>query len=222
MYHLTRKSLAVISLMLMTAVIGGPASAAEGERHLSFELDAAAAELIRLRVPAGEMEVVGITGDKVIAEATAVCEKAAQNACQTLLNTMEWTQKSGSITELSLSPVGVSEYNDVKIKVKIGVPSAKYLEVNLGAGDLRISDTSACLIAELNAGQITISLAQSQLASASLSAMVGDAKLVYTNGETLSGKRSALVGAKLEWDSGSGPCHTQAKVMAGEVKLTLK
>lgn len=210
------------SILLLGMFFPAVVSATEGERHLSFEQDVAAAELVRLSVPAGEMEVVGIAGDKVIAEATAVCENADADACHKLLIAMEWKQKAGSIAELSLSPTGVSEYNQVKVKVKIGVPKDKNLEVNLGAGELSISDTSACLIAELNAGQINLSFEQSLLASASLSAMVGDAKLVAINGETTSGNRSALVGAHLDWNGDKGHCHTQAKVLAGEAKLTLK
>jgi len=210
------------NLLLLGMFCSAVVSATEGERQLSFEQDVAAAELVRLSVPAGEMEVVGIAGDKVIAEATAVCENADADACHRLLNALEWVKKDGSIAELSLSPGGVSEYNQIKVKVKIGVPKDKNLEVNLGAGELSISDTSACLIAELNAGQINLSLDQRQLASASLSAMVGDAKLVTAKGETTSGQRSALVGAQLDWNSGSGHCHTQAKVLAGEAQLTLK
>lgn len=222
MNQLTRQTGAISSLMLLAALASGPASAADGERHLSFEQDVTSAQLIRLNVPAGAMEVVGIAGNKVIAEATAVCEEPDQDACRELLQQMQWAPKAGSIAELSLNPAGTSEYNQIKVKIKLGVPRDKHLEVNLGAGELNISDTSACLIAELNAGQISIALAQSQLASASLSAMVGDAKLVNANGETTSGKRSALVGAQLDWNGGSGQCHTQAKVLAGEAKLTLK
>ncbi|HSX52360.1 MAG TPA: hypothetical protein VLF09_15450, partial [Cellvibrio sp.] len=75
--------------------------------------------------------------------------------------------------------------------------------------------------AEVSAGQINIDLKESQLATAELSAKVGDVKLNTAKDGDVSGARSLLVGAHLEWQ-GTGSCHTKAKVLAGEAKLALK
>lgn len=101
------------------------------------------------------------------------------------------------------------------------MPEDKKLEVSLSAGELNISGTSACLIADLNAGEINITLKENQLASASLSSKVGDVRLTTTNGETIEGERSLLIGAKLDWTKGAGSCHTKASVLTGEANLTL-
>lgn len=210
------------SIALLAALCSTMVFAKEGERHISLQQDVASAELIRLRVPAGEVDIVGISGDNLVAEVTAVCKDEERQACLNLLKELSWDQKTGSIAEFSLMPAGATSFNDVTIKVKIGVPLDKKLEVNLSAGELSITDTSACLMADLNAGEVNITLKESQLASAAISAKVGDVKLTTTEGGTIAGKRSLLVGAKQDWQKGTGHCHTRAKVLAGEVNLVLK
>ncbi len=86
---------------------------------------------------------------------------------------------------------------------------------------LNFNGTSTCLTANVNAGEINIKLKETQLASAELNAKVGDVKLITANGETIEGSRSLLVGASLEWNKGTGTCHTKASVLAGEAQLVL-
>lgn len=209
-------------IALLITLCSAGVIAEDGERHISLQQDVASAELIRLSVPAGEVDIVGIAGTNLVAEVTAVCEDKEREACLDLLKELGWAQKIGSTADFLLMPDGASNFNNVKIKVKIGVPQDKPLQVNLSAGQLSITDTSACLTAELSAGQIDIKLKESQLASAALSAKVGDVKLTTAKDGQISGARSLLVGAHLEWQQGTGSCHTKATVLAGEAKLALK
>lgn len=212
-----RFSLALLASFLCSTMV----FATEGERHISLQQDVASAELIRLSVPAGEVDIEGIAGTNLVAEVTAVCEDEEREACLDLLKELGWAQKTDKTADFLLMPDGASHFNNVKIKVKIGVPQDKPLQINVSAGELTISDTSGCLKAELGAGQIDITLKQSQLAAVALAAKVGDVKLINPQGESTSGQRSLLVGASLEWQ-GKGKCHTEANVLAGEAKLTLK
>lgn len=223
MYNTTRNHIKLFctGLALLTAFCSLGVVAEEGERHISLQQDVANAELIRLSVPAGEVDIVGIAGTNLVAEVTAICEDEERKACLNLLKELGWAQKIGNTADFLLMPDGTSHFNNVKVKVKIGVPQDKPLQVKLSAGELSIADTSACLTAELNAGQINIDLKESQLASAELRAKVGDVKLNTAKDGDVSGARSLLVGAHLEWQ-GTGSCHTKAKVLAGEAKLTLK
>lgn len=209
------------SIALLTALCSLGVAAKEGERHISLQQDVANAELIRLSVPAGEVDIVGIAGTNLVAEVTAICEDEERKACLNLLKELGWAQKIGSTADFLLMPDGTSHFNNVKVKVKIGVPQDKPLQVKLSAGELSIADTSACLTAEVSAGQINIDLKESQLATAELSAKVGDVKLNTAKDGDVSGARSLLVGGHLEWQ-GTGSCHTKAKVLAGEAKLALK
>ncbi len=223
MHNTTRNSIKLFctSIALLTTLCSIGVVAEEGERNISLQQDVANAELIRLSVPAGEVDIVGIAGTNLVAEVTAICEDEGRKACLNLLKELGWAQKIGSTADFLLMPDGTSHFNNVKVKVKIGVPQDKPLQVNLSAGELSIADTSACLTAEVSAGQINIDLKESQLATAELSAKVGDVKLNTAKDGDVSGARSLLVGAHLEWQ-GTGSCHTKAKVLAGEAKLALK
>jgi len=217
---LSHNTLIGSAFALLTVFSSGFAFAKDAERTINLQEDVASAELVKISIPAGEVRITGTTGNSVTAEITAQCQsKKDKEDCTKLLNELGWSKKTGATLELGVAPSGITKYDDINIKVKIGVPKDKKLEVSLHAGDLHIEGTSACLAADVNAGEISINLKESQLASAELKAKVGDVKLVTSKGAT-EGERSLLVGASLEW-KGAGACHTKANVLAGEARLTL-
>jgi hypothetical protein len=209
------------STLLLAMALSSVAFAADGERTVTLQEDISQAELIKLNVPAGDVEITGTTGNSLTAVVTAVCRPEKQKNCNQLLKDLDWSKKNGSIAEFGLSPSGITRYDDVTVKVKFSVPKDKKLEVNLSAGELRIDGTSACLTAEVNAGELNIKLKDSQLGSAELTAKVGDVKLITAKGDAIEGERSLLVGAHLDWSKGGGSCHTKASVLAGEVQLMI-
>lgn len=224
MFSISRNTIVGSTLSLLAAFSSAVALAGDGERSITLQEDVSGAELIRLDVPAGDVEITGTTGTSVTAVMTATCQKEKRENCLQLLKELGWSKKTGTVTEFGISPSGITRYDHVTINVKFGVPKDKTLEVNLSAGELRIAGTSACLTANVNAGEINIKLKEDQLASAQLSAKVGDAKLITAKGETIEGERSLLVGASLEWkgaDTNIGACHTKASVLAGEAQLIL-
>jgi hypothetical protein len=224
MFSISRNKIVYSALTLAVAFNSAMAFATEGERTITLQEDVAGAELIRLNVPAGDVEITGTTGNNLTAVVTATCQKEKQENCYQVLKDLAWSKKTGSVTELDLAPASITRYDHVTIKVKFGVPKDKKLEVNLSAGELRIAETSACLTADVNAGEINIKLKESQLASAELSAKVGDVKLVTAKGDRIEGERSLLVGASLDWKGAGtniGACHTKASVLAGEAQLVL-
>jgi hypothetical protein len=224
MFSMSRNKIVYSALTLAMAFNSASAFASEGERTITLQEDVSQVELIKLNVPAGDVEITGTTGNSVTAVVTATCQKGSRENCYQVLKDLGWSKETGSIAEFGLSPAGITRYDHVTINVKFGVPKDKKLEVNLSAGELRIAGTSACLTANVNAGELNIKLKESQLASAELNAKVGDAKLVTAKGETIEGQRSLLVGASLDWksaDTNIGACHTKASVLAGEVQIVL-
>ncbi|WP_189420366.1 DUF4097 family beta strand repeat-containing protein [Cellvibrio zantedeschiae] len=220
MFSMSRNKIVYSALTLAVAFNSAMAFAAEGERTVTLQEDIAQAELLRLEIPAGDVEIIGTAGTGLTAVVTVVCQKENQENCYKLIKELGWSKKTGTVTELSLSPAGITRYDHITLKVKIGVPKDKKLDVNLSAGELRISDTSACLTAEVNAGELNIRLKENQFASAELSAKVGDAHVISPTGEKIEGDRSLLVGANASW-KGTGSCQTKASVLAGEVQLRL-
>lgn len=221
MFSISRNKIVYSTLSLLAVFSSAIVLAGEGERSITLQEDVTQAELIKLNVPAGEVEIVGTTGNSLTAVVTAICQKENQENCYQLLKELRWSKTTGKTAELALTPSGITRYDHVSLKIKIGVPQDKNLDINLSAGELRIENTSACINASLNAGQLNLKLKESQLASAELHAKVGDVKLTNPNGETRAGERSMLVGAGLNWSKGTGACRAKAEVMAGEVHLTL-
>lgn len=220
MFSISRNTIMCSTLSLLAVFSSAGALATDGERTITLQENVSGAELIKLNVSAGDVEITGTTGTGVTAVVTATCQKEKRENCIQLLKELGWSKKARNVAEFGLSPSGITRYDNVTIKVKFGVPKDKKLEVNLTAGELRIEGTSACLTANVNAGEVNIKLKESQLASAELSAKVGDVKLVTAKGDRMEGERSLLVGASLDW-KGTGTCHTKASVLAGEAQLIL-
>ncbi len=221
MFSSTRTRIICGTLALAAMFTSATCIAQDGEKRITLQENSGKAETIKLIIPAGKMLVSGTTGSTVTAELTASCQpKKDKEKCAKLLKELAWAQKLGPVAEFGLSPSDISEYNDMNIQVKFSVPKDKKLNVSLSAGDLRIEGTSACLDAEVHAGQIQINLKEAQLASAELVSRVGDVHMITSKGR-VDGNRSLLVGANLEWNKGAGACHTEASVLAGEVQLKL-
>ncbi|RYZ93810.1 MAG: hypothetical protein EOO68_21395 [Moraxellaceae bacterium] len=206
------------ALITVVALTSATTFANDGEKTITLQDDVTKAELVRLNISAGDVEVKGNTGNSITAVVTAVCQQENRDNCVQMLKELGWSKKSGAVTELSLIPATINRYEHVTVKVKLSVPKNKKLEINVSAGELRIDGTSACLTANLNAGQLNLHLQQTDIATAQLSAKVGSVR-VTTPKDTIEGDRSLLVGADMTF-KGVGLCHTKASVMAGEVHLT--
>ncbi len=220
MFSISRNTIIGSTFSLLAVFSSATALASEGERNITLQEDVSTANLIKLNVPVGEVIVSGTTGNNLTAVATISCQKEKRENCYQLLKELSWSKTTGNTAEFSLAPGGITRYDHVSIKIKFGVPQDKKLDINLSAGELRIDNTSACLNAEVNAGEINIKLKEDQLDSAKLTAKVGDVKLVTARGDAIEGERSMLVGASLDW-KGTGTCQTKASVLAGEVHLEL-
>lgn len=211
------------AVTLLAFAISGSAFANANQASQRFEADVSQAQDITIDIPAGQVLVVGATGSKLLAEVKATCKQDKQidrPNCQAVLNDLGWSNKMGKGAQLSLVPAKITRYDDIQIDIKISVPNDKPLNIIQAVGELSIEGTSACVNANLNAGQLNLKLKESELGSAELHAKVGDAKLTDVRGQTRSGERSLLVGADLS-HKGKGSCSAKADVMAGEVHLTL-
>ena len=213
-------TLGSMALLLITATA---TTIASDQNKQTLQLDVSNAQSISLDIPAGKLVVQGVKGSKLQAEVKATCkDKKAEDpaACQALLNALNWSKKVDKNAEIALMPTKITDYEDITVEVKITVPENKPLNVKLAAGELQINGTSACLTAEVNAGNLVINLKEAQLASALLKSKVGDVSLTTTTGEKISGDRAMLVGADLNW-KGKGSCHLKANLLAGEAQLIL-
>lgn len=207
----------VMALWCSTLAFGEPS------KKTAVELDVSTADAVIIHVPAGELNISGTTGQTISAEAVISCSKYKEGECSNgIFEEINWSSKlEGSLAQLDLTPSAGKQYDDISVVVNIGVPEDKTLTVNLDYGDLRLKGTNACLDVNVKAGNVELGLPEESLASANLKATIGDVSLTTQAGR-ISGRRSKIIGAKLEWDEGKGACHLQATVRAGNVELHLK
>ncbi len=219
MRSISRKIIISSSLSLITLCCSAVVFAQDSERIITLQENVAQTKLIKLKVPMGEVLVSGVTGDTVTASIKAKCTTPDEGLCHQLLKELAWTKKTGKTLKLGVKQM--TNHEDVIIQVKLSVPNDKKLDLSLRIGELGIDGTSACLSADVNVGTIKITLQESQLASAKLSAQIGEVKLATATGSTIEGHQSLLVGSKLKWNQGTGTCHTKASALVGEVELRL-
>ncbi len=213
-----------ILLVIILLIITLPISVAfGGSTGKHAEVDVSAADAITLNIPVGQLRISGMTEPTIQAEAMITCNQHDGIKCNDdTLEDIAWSSSiEGGHAQLSLTPAKADQYDDLSIVVNVSVPEGKTLTVNLDYGDLELQGTNACLDVTVKAGNVKLGLREKSLASVDLKATIGDVSLTTATG-TIHGKRSKIVGARLEWDEGVGVCQAHAKVSAGNIALTLK
>lgn len=211
----------LIRLMLLVGFIPLSFNTFADQKSIKFDQDLSGADALQLSLLAGSANVYGIEGSRAIGEVTLSCEKESSRQCKAIKEKMHWTYTAGKNALIGLDPHSMNFGDQVKIHISIGVPKNLPISVAQSAGALKIENTNACLTAALAAGELSMNIKEADLRSATISATVGDAKLITTDGHTTSGKRSLLVGATIEWEHGKGSCVLKAATAAGETRLRL-
>ena len=85
MFSISRNTIVSSTLSLLVVFSSTGALAGDGERSITLQDDVVGAELIRLNVPAGDLEITGTTGNSVTAVVTATCQKENQDNCYQVL-----------------------------------------------------------------------------------------------------------------------------------------
>lgn len=193
-------------------------------KKAEIEVDVSTVGTVVLDVPAGQLNISGTTGQTIKAEVVVTCSKDNGAECnKRVLEEIVWSiELEGDLARLRLIPEEADQYNDISIVASVGVPQDKMLTVNLDYGDLDLQGTNACLDVNVKAGNVKLGLQEKPLASANLKATFGDVSLTTSTGTVTRGKRSKIVGAKLEWRRDNGICHVDAKVRAGNIELNLE
>lgn len=208
---------------IMTLWWSTVAFAESSGKKTEIEVDVSAVDAVVLNIPVGKLKVSGTTGQAIKAEVVVTCSKPGGAGCDNrAFEEIGWSSKlEEDLAQLALTPEGADEYNDFSVIVNVDVPKDKMLTINFDYGDLDLQGTNACLDVNVKAGNVRLGLKEKPLASANLKATFGDVSLTSSTG-TIHGKRSKIVGAKLEWSKGEGICHVDAEVLTGNIELTLE
>lgn len=214
-------ALACTTLLAAGIGMSGMANAEEGDTVTSaIELTIPAEARLRIDIPVGELRLVGTDGDQLQAVMSLSC-RSSNKRCAERAEAARFVQEiDGQDVTLGVEPDGMGDYNDTSMVVEIAVPAAESLALKFGAGELELRDVDACTSLRMFAGEANIYTTPARVSEVDIKAQVGEAILVVGNQEQV-GERALLVGAKVNWQEGSGDCELNARLRFGEITAHL-
>lgn len=197
------------------------------------------AETIELQLPPGDIAITHTIGSELRAGMTITCRNR-QNGCNDRLDDIEFqVHRVGSKITLETNKGMRSFAGSQSVEITIVVPEvanlivrspagdvnienivADTLRVNLKAGDLNVKDLSVCPFIDQGAGDIDISLPYHLVSDVEIDVGIGDATM-RTPENIVTARRSWLIGAEINWESGNQGCSIVADLQAGDVSLEL-
>ena len=186
-----------------------------------FAVPLGAADQLVVRVPAGDVDVIGGAGDKVIATLAIECPENKSSCFRRMRDVRFVAERDGNVLTVRLNRNGAFGFRDAQVNATIEVPSAPQLLVDMTAGDLSVEHANACLEIDAGAGDINVVDAADRYGRVFLDAGVGDAHL-EVNGRSLPSPRALLIGAEVDWQLGSGDCELLVDLQAGDIDVRLQ
>ncbi len=212
--------------LLAVALLAGAAATARSDvllRSRTVEAPVAPDAVISLNIPVGEVEIIGGTGDRLEAMLEVSCRSAGGKCAERAERVDFLLSDSGDGgVSLAIEPEAKNAYRDTSVVVRILVPPARTLDLEMGAGELTVDGVTACLRLRMFAGEADLSLPAGRVRSVSLDAGMGETNLYLRGDGEVEGRRPLLVGSKVAWDEGSGECDVEARLRFGEITLELE
>ncbi len=175
---------------------------------------------LTIAIPAGEASIRGVDGSQLHGMVEVRCA-SLESRCAKQARKIEFTTETREDgVHVGLEPHSAWGYRRGNIKITIDVPRVKNLQVLMGPGDLDITDIRGCVSVDMDAGDVDLIAPVASIDYVHLDANFGDASLRVPD-KFYEGKRTLLVGAKVEWDEGTGPCKSEVLLQAGDINVNL-
>lgn len=175
---------------------------------------------VGVAVPAGDIDIVGVSGDTLSAEMHIRCPDLEGRCASRLAEAAFEVSTSEEGVTLSIAPDEMSSFRQARVDVTVQVPRSRLLYLELGAGDVKIEGMRNCVRGTMFAGDLGMVLPLEVVRSVRLDTDVGDASIGLP-GERREGRRSWLVGAVAEWEGGPGECDVEMHLRFGDLSLEL-
>jgi hypothetical protein len=215
-------SSAAVWVLVFAAVAGaaGPDVAGRDDRVLERAIPVGSAERVRVQFSYGQLSIEPGEGNAVKLQLAVRCKRGGER-CAELLDDIDFdvVTRDGEI-EVRVDRLPKFNTRGISAKLRVFVPQGQRLVVEMGAGEIRISDLAHDVDIQLGAGEIDIHMPEAAVRSVALQAGVGDAQLRRGRGK-IETARAHFIGASVRWDEGRGQARVAAQVGAGEVQLCL-
>ena len=173
---------------------------------------------VRLEVPIGEVYVSPSTAGQVEVELIISCSSRSarcRERAEEIYLDSDLRRRS-----LALEVRGISQKltRRPSVDVRLKIPAASALRLDLGVGELEIKDLTGDLEADVGVGEVDVFVAEEAVGTIRLAVGVGEANLhPRRRGQSDSG--FLFLGNELEWDEGPGSAYLVIDVGVGEVNV---
>lgn len=217
---MSRNLITLSLLTLLAACAGNSPRVVVGTHTAQIQVPPDAA--VRVEVPVGEIVIQGRPTRVVDARLELLCREGKKGCERRAEKASLASRADTAAVVIALHPDSMMAWRDIDAKVNVTVPEDRALLLNIGAGDLEVRDMRNCVELDMYAGDATLRIDRNVVGSVSLDTGTGDASLLV-DGKTVSGKRSLLVGAEVEWGSGGdGWCQVYGDLQFGDLSVYLE
>lgn len=187
-------------------------------RSLTGDFPTAGVQRVDLRLPPGSVRIEPSPDGRLRVELGIHCsfdDSRCEDRAEQL--TLE-SNRQGNTLEVRVD--GMSSFSSLRLHIRgrILVPQGKALEVDLPAGELKITGVRGDLSVDVGAGEVAIVMHEGDVRSVRLGVGIGEASLSVT-GRSIEG--SGWLGHKVRWGEGSGASRVAVNLGVGELDVTL-
>ncbi len=201
----------VIGLLFIAAT---SALQAENDRILTRTFPVGPEQKVEVGLGAGDILIE--SGDVTEAEVQMRihCE-SSKRSCWQKADQVELVSKT-SANRLNIEVEGLtrSTARGMSIRLRIILPSTQHLEVDLGAGDLKIDGMAGSTELDVGVGDVEVHIERGIFRSIEMDTGVGESKVIIA-GETIAGV--GLVGSDLKWSQDSGQQDLEIDCGVGDI-----
>ena len=176
--------------------------------------------IIDLNIFAGNAHLENISNEQLRAEMTAECPSRNDECAERMADLDFVSLLKGKYLTLSTNRDSFFQHYNATLNVKLFVPKSQQLNINMDAGELRVSNIDSCLKVDMSAGEININMPYSMMASVNLDTSFGEVSLMV-NGLDQNENRAWLVGGEINWNQGIGSCQMKVDLQAGEISVNI-
>jgi hypothetical protein len=209
--------LAVLALSLSLVA---PAAADDDRTIRTLQASwATGGRTIRLDLPPGGIAIEAATDARLSVDFDVRCE-FGRRGCEERAERLEVvTDVVDGSFRLRVEGMPAVNTRGLSLHGTIRVPKGARVEVDMGAGELKIRGLDNDLDVDLGAGEIKVRMAERAVRSVRVGVGVGEGSLAVA-GRDIEG--SGWLGHKVRWGDGPGRAHVNVSLGVGEARVTLE
>lgn len=211
-----------LGLGLGCAIVVGQAFAVEPApvRQIDQQHPLEGAAGVNLKVPVGDLEIVGSARDNVGVHVDIHCKKSDRSNCLDAAGRISLSvRRDGNWLIVDVDGFPKLGGGGLSADVRLELPAGLRFQTDTGVGDIRISGLENDIEVDTGVGDITVRAALSKVKSINADSGVGDVTLTVDGNKT---SGSGFVGKGLEWTGGKGTTHLELDSGVGDISIELK